>query len=119
MIPLVDMNAVVAALGSRLAARIDGVMAGGRFILGPEVAEFEATLAAWAGTPTAVGVASGTDALVLALKLRGVGPGDAVFVPSFTFAATAEAVALVGAMPVFVEVRADTFNLDPERLAAA
>ena len=84
-----------------------------QFILGPEVRAFEADLAAFCGARHAVTCASGTDALMLALMRQGIGPGDAVFCPSFTFCATAEVAALVGATPVFVDVEADTFNIDP------
>src|SRR6185437_7394539 len=90
-----------------------------QFMLGPEVKAFEQELAAFCGARHAVGCASGTDALVLALRAKGVGLGDAVFCPSFTFCATAEVVALVGAVPVFVDVHAETFNMDADGLAAA
>ncbi|MGH9005757.1 MAG: DegT/DnrJ/EryC1/StrS family aminotransferase, partial [Acidimicrobiia bacterium] len=95
------------------------VLAHGQFILGPEVEELEARLAALSGVPAAVTCSSGTDALLLALMAWEVGPGDAVFVPAFTFAATAEVAALVGATPVFADVSPDTFNLDPDSLVAA
>lgn len=97
-------------------ARIAAVLDHGRFILGPEVAELEAALAAFAGAAHAVAVSSGTDALVMALMAEGVGPGDAVFVPAFTFTATAEVALLLGATPVFVDVDARTFNIDPQDL---
>jgi dTDP-4-amino-4,6-dideoxygalactose transaminase len=107
----------------RIAAEIDGaiarVLATGAFIMGPEVTAFEAELAAFAGAPHALGCANGTDALVLPLMAWGIGPGDAVFCPSFTFVATAEAAALVGAEPVFVDVRPDTYNMDPASLEEA
>ena len=98
---------------------IQRVVEHGRFILGPEVAEVEARLGAFCGGAHVVSCASGTDALLLILLGWGVGRGDAVFVPSFTFAATAEVVALVGATPVFVDVRRETFNLDPSSLKDA
>jgi dTDP-4-amino-4,6-dideoxygalactose transaminase len=91
----------------------------GQFILGPEVTELENQLSAFAGAKHCVSCANGTDALGLVLMAEGVGPGDAVFVPAFTFAATAEVVAWVGATPVFVDVIEDTFNLDPARLETA
>ena len=87
--------------------------------MGPQVAQFEKDIAAWAGVKHAIACANGTDALLLVLRAWGVGPGDAVFVPSFTFAATAEVVALAGASPVFVDVLPDTFNMDPASLDAA
>src|SRR5262249_30021301 len=90
-----------------------------QFILGPEVRELEAALAAFCGAKHAISCASGTDALTLVLLARSVGPGDAVFCPSFTFAATAEAPALLGASPVFVDVDEATFNIDPESLERA
>jgi dTDP-4-amino-4,6-dideoxygalactose transaminase len=90
-----------------------------QFILGPEVRTFEAELAAFCGARHVVTCASGTDALVLALRAMGVGPGDAVLCPSFTFCATAEVAALVGATPVFVDVDATTFNIDAKGLAGA
>jgi dTDP-4-amino-4,6-dideoxygalactose transaminase len=89
------------------------------FVLGPEVKSFETELAAFCGAQHVITCASGTDALVLALRAMGIGPGDAVFCPSFTFCATAEVVALVGATPVFVDVDAATFNIDANRLASA
>jgi dTDP-4-amino-4,6-dideoxygalactose transaminase len=98
---------------------IAAVLTHGRYIMGPEVAELEAALASFCGAPEVVSCASGTDALLLALMLHGVGPGDAVLVPSFTFASTAEVVALLGATPVFVDVEERTFNLDPARVAEA
>jgi len=87
--------------------------------LGPQVAQLEKELAAWAGVKHAIACANGTDALLLVLRAWGVGPGDAVFVPAFTFAATGEVVALAGATPVFVDVLPDTFNMDPASLEAA
>jgi dTDP-4-amino-4,6-dideoxygalactose transaminase len=91
----------------------------GRYILGPEVTEFENQLAAYVGVKHVVACANGTDALLLPLYASGIGPGDAVFVPSFTFAATAEVVALAKAEPVFVDVDADTYNIDIASLEAA
>jgi dTDP-4-amino-4,6-dideoxygalactose transaminase len=90
-----------------------------QFILGPEVRTFEAELAAFCGAKHVVSCASGTDALVLALRARGIGPGDAVICPSFTFCATAEVAALVGATPIFVDVDEATFNIDAKGIAGA
>ncbi len=84
--------------------------------MGPEVAELEAALCAFSGARHAIGVASGTDALLMALMSEGVGPGDAVFVPAFTFTASAEVIVLAGACPVFVDIDPRTFNIDTERL---
>ncbi len=118
-IPFIDLQAQKQRLDGRIEAAIARVLDHGRFIHGPEVAEFETQLAAFVGVDHAVGCANGTDALQLALRALGAGPGDAVFVPAFTFAATAEVVCLVGATPVFVDVRADTFNIDPDSLRDA
>ncbi len=113
----------LAAQQRRIRGRVDEAVARvldhGRYIMGPEVAEFEADLAAFVGEGEVVSCASGTDALVMALLVRRAGVGDAVFVPSFTFAATAEAVALLGATPVFVDIDPVSFNLDAASLDAA
>jgi dTDP-4-amino-4,6-dideoxygalactose transaminase len=105
----------------RTASRTDSVLMrvldGGRYILGPEVSEFEDEMAAYIGCENAVGVASGTDALLLILKAMGIGPGDEVVTTAFTFFATAEVIALTGAVPVFADIDPLTFNLDPERAA--
>jgi dTDP-4-amino-4,6-dideoxygalactose transaminase len=118
-LPFIDLGAQRRAIGSRMDEAMARVLAHGQFVLGPEVAELEAELAERAGVRRVVSCASGTDALVMVLLAHRVGPGDAVLVPSFTFAATAGAVALVGATPVFVDVLADSGNLDPEALAPA
>ncbi|HYC02700.1 MAG TPA: DegT/DnrJ/EryC1/StrS aminotransferase family protein [Azospirillaceae bacterium] len=118
-IPFIDLAAQRRRLGSGLDQAIARVLDHGAFILGPEVQELESRLAAFSGARHAIGCANGTDALVLALMAMGIGPGCAVIVPSFTFAATAEAVALVGAVPLFVDVREDSFNLDAEALPQA
>jgi dTDP-4-amino-4,6-dideoxygalactose transaminase len=111
-LPLIDLAAQRAHLAGRIEAAIARVLAHGQFILGPEVGALEQALAARVGVRHVVACASGTDALLLALLARGVGPGDAVFVPAFTFAASAEAVALAGATPVLVDIGSD-FTLDP------
>lgn len=95
------------------------VAAGSRYIMGPEVKELEEQLAQYVGTSHCISCANGTDALQLALMVWGTGPGDAVFVPDFTFFSSAEVVAAVGATPVFVDVKAETFNVDPEDLVRA
>ncbi|WP_019169784.1 DegT/DnrJ/EryC1/StrS family aminotransferase [Pseudaminobacter salicylatoxidans] len=115
----IDLGAQRARIRDRLSAAIDRVVDEGKYILGPEVAEFEAQLAAYTGVKHVVACANGTDALQLPLMAAGIGPGDAVFVPSFTFAATAEVVALTGAEPVFIDVDADTYNIDIDSLEAA
>ncbi len=118
-IAFIDLQAQRRRLGEPLNRAIAAAVEGGQWILGPQVTQFEKDIAAWAGVKHAVACANGTDALLLVLKAWGVGAGDAVFVPAFTFAATAEVVALAGASPVFVDVLADTFNMDPASLEAA
>lgn len=118
-IAFIDLAAQQARLRPRLEAAINRVLDHGQYIMGPEVAELERGLADFCGARHAITCANGTDALVLVLMAWDIGPGDAVFVPTFTFIATAEAVALVGATPVFVDVRPDTFNLDVAHLEAA
>jgi dTDP-4-amino-4,6-dideoxygalactose transaminase len=116
-IPLSDVKAQYAPLLDELRRRLDDVLASGRFVLGPNVRAFEDEAAAYLGVPHAVGVANGTDALVLALDALGIGPGDEVVCPAFTFFATAEAIARRGATPVFADVDAATLNLDPADVA--
>jgi dTDP-4-amino-4,6-dideoxygalactose transaminase len=118
-IAFIDLQAQRHRLGAPLEAAIKAAVEGGQWILGPQVAQFERDIAQWAGVKHAIACANGTDALLLLLRAWGVGPGDAVFVPAFTFAATAEVVALAGASPVFVDVLSDTFNMDPVSLDAA
>jgi dTDP-4-amino-4,6-dideoxygalactose transaminase len=115
-IPFVDLAAQQARIKPALDGAIARVLAHGQYIMGPEVAELEARLCAFTGARHCISCANGTDALALALMTLEVRPGDAVLVPSFTFAATAEVVPWLGAVPVFVDVRADTFNLDPAGL---
>jgi dTDP-4-amino-4,6-dideoxygalactose transaminase len=119
MIPFIDLAAQRRRLGGAVDAAVARVLGHCQFILGPEVRAFEAELAKFCGAKHAVTCASGTDALVLALRARGIGPGDAVICPSFTFCATAEVAALVGATPVFVDVDAATFNIDTNGIAGA
>lgn len=117
-IPFVDLKAQYHRLKDRIHTRIDDVLDHGRFIMGPEIGELEEQLAGFAEVKHAVAVSSGTDALVVALMAEEIGPGDAVFVPAFTFTATAEVVLLLGATPVFVDVDPGTFDMDPADLAA-
>jgi dTDP-4-amino-4,6-dideoxygalactose transaminase len=100
-------------------ARIRTVLDHGKYIMGPEVAELEAALADFAGAGHCVACASGTDALLMALMAWGIGPGDAVFVPSFSFFATAEVVAMLGAVPVMVDIEPKTFVISPQSLERA
>jgi dTDP-4-amino-4,6-dideoxygalactose transaminase len=118
-IPFIDVAAQRRRLGAAIDAAIARVTEHCQFILGPEVRALEAELARFCGARHAVSCASGTDALVLVLMAKGIGPGDAVFCPSFTFCATAEVVALLGATPVFADVDEATFNIDPASLERA
>jgi dTDP-4-amino-4,6-dideoxygalactose transaminase len=118
-VPLVDLQAQRRRLGKRIDDALLRVCEHANFIMGAEVADFERRLAEFCGTRHALGCGNGTDALMLGLMAKGVGPGDAVFCPTFTFAATAEVVALLHATPVFVDVLEDTFNIDPGSLINA
>lgn len=118
-IAFIDLQAQQRALGDRLARRIQKVLDHGGFIMGPEVGELERRLADFVGVRHAVTCSSGTDALLMSLMALGIGPGDAVFTTPFTFIATAEVIALVGATPVFVDVDPQTFNMDPGHLERA
>lgn len=118
-IPFIDVAAQRRRLGKAIDDAVARVLDHCQFILGPEVRELETQLSAFAGVKHTVSCASGTDALMLVLLAKGVGKGDAVFCPSFTFAATAEVVALLGASPVFVDVEESTFNMDVDSLERA
>lgn len=114
----IDLGKQLKRIRSGVDAAIGNVLSHGAFIMGPEVRELERQLAEFAGVGDVVTCGNGTDALVLALMALKVGAGDCVLVPSFTFCATAEAVCLVGAIPYFVDVLEDTYNMDPASLAA-
>src|SRR5215468_832711 len=116
-VPQLDLAAQYAAIGSELRAAIERVLASQQFILGREGAALEAEIAQFTGVAHAAGLASGTDALILALRACGVEPGDEVLLPPFTFVATGSAVSAVGAKPVFLDIVPSTFNLDPAQLA--
>jgi dTDP-4-amino-4,6-dideoxygalactose transaminase len=118
-IAFIDLQEQRKRLGEPLNRAIMKAVEGGQWVMGPQVAEFEKQLADFAGVKHAIACANGTDALLIVLRAWNVGPGDAVFVPAFTFAASAEVVALVGATPVFVDVFEDTYNIDPASLDAA
>src|SRR4029077_8020233 len=118
-IPFIDVAAQRRRLGRAVDDAIARVLGHCQFILGPEVREAEAQLAAFCGVRHAITCASGTDALVLPLMAKGIGPGDAVICPTFTFTATAEVVALIGATPVFADVEETSFNLDADSLSRA
>jgi len=115
-IPFIDVAAQRRRLGKAIDDAVNKVLNHCQFILGPEVRELESQLAVFCGARQAVSCSSGTDALMLVLLAKRVGPGDAIFCPSFTFAATAEAAALIGATPVFVDVEAETFTMDVNNL---
>ena len=118
-IAFIDLTSQRERLEPGLSKAVADVIASGVYIGGPKVLELEEALRAFCGAAHCVSCANGTDALVLVLRAWRIGPGDAVFVPAFTFAATAGAAALVGATPVFVDVHEDTFNMDAESLASA
>lgn len=115
-IAFLDLAAQQERLGPALRQRLDAVLAHCRFVMGPEVAELEGRLAAWVGARECVGVSSGTDALQIVMMAEGIGRGDAVFLPAFTYTATAEVPLVLGATPVFVDVDPKTFQIDPEHL---
>jgi UDP-2-acetamido-2-deoxy-ribo-hexuluronate aminotransferase len=115
----VDLRTQYAALRESVNARIQRVLDHGQYVMGPEVRELEDRLAAWTGAGHCIAVASGTEALLIALLALEVKPGDEVITTPFTFAATAEMIALIGAQPVFVDVEADTANIDAAKIEAA
>ena len=119
MIPLIDLGAQQARIRDKIDAGISRVLDHGMYIMGPEITAIETRLAAAADSRHCISCASGTDALMLALLAKGLKPGEGVIVPSFTFAASAEVMPALGAMPVFAEVDATSFNLDPTGLPAA
>lgn len=119
MIPILDLRRQYHALKAEMAAAIDAVLEGGHFINGPNVAALEEEVASYTGTGFGVGLNSGTDALHLALRALDIGPGDEVITTPFSFVATTEAIAMVGATPVFVDIDPKTFNIDPLRIEPA
>jgi len=119
MIPFIDLSAQQQRIRLEIDARIKAVLDHGAYIMGPEIRELEQRLADYVGVKHALSCASGTDALLMALMAYGVGPGDAIFTTPFTFVATVEVIVQVGATPVFVDIEADTFNMDPAKLDAA
>src|SRR3954464_14505115 len=118
-VPLFDTRTPLEPLRARIDAAIADVLDSQRFILGPNVTAFEEEFAAYCGAGHAIGVANGTDALTIALRALGVGPGDEVVVPSFTFYASAEAIPPTGARPVFCDVDPETFCVTPETVRTA
>jgi len=119
MIPILDLTAQYLTLQSQLDAAVRQVLAAGQFIMGPNVAAFETEMAAYVGVPHAVGLNSGTDALVLALRALDIGPGDEVITSPFSFFATSEAIVANGARPVFADIDPQTLNVDPAAIEAA
>ncbi|TPW35502.1 DegT/DnrJ/EryC1/StrS family aminotransferase [Oecophyllibacter saccharovorans] len=115
-VPFLDLAAQQKRLEPVLRQRLEKVLSHCRFVMGPEVEELERELARFSGARHAIGVSSGTDALLAVMMGEGIGPGDAVFLPAFTYTATAEVVLLLGATPVFVDVDPDTFQIDPHSL---
>ncbi|HXY24995.1 MAG TPA: DegT/DnrJ/EryC1/StrS family aminotransferase [Candidatus Acidoferrum sp.] len=115
-VPQLDLAAQYASIGPEIRAALECVLASQQFVLGREGAALESEIAALCGVAYGVGVASGTDALILALRARGVQPGDEVLLPPFTFVATGSAVSALGAKPVFADIRPETYNLDPSEL---
>jgi len=118
IIEFVDLKTQQARIRKELDAAIARVLDHGRYIMGPEIMSFEKELASFCGAKHAISCSSGTDALLIALMAKGIGPGDAVLCPAFTYTATPESVAILGASPVFVDVDPATFNIDPSGLAA-
>jgi UDP-2-acetamido-2-deoxy-ribo-hexuluronate aminotransferase len=118
-INFIDLKAQQESIRPQLEKNIHTVLQHGRYILGPEVKELEEKLADFVGVNHCIGVSSGTDALLMCLMAQNIGPGDAIFTTPFTFIATAEVISLLGATPVFVDIDARTFNLDPEKLKLA
>ncbi|MBN8529510.1 MAG: DegT/DnrJ/EryC1/StrS aminotransferase family protein [Caulobacterales bacterium] len=119
MIPFIDLQAQRLRLNGKIEAAVQQAVVGGAWVMGPQVRQFETDLAAFGQAKHALGCANGTDALALPLMAWGIGRGDAVFTPSFTFAATAEIVPWFDAEPVFIDVDARTYNMDPSHLEAA
>lgn len=118
-IPILDLTPEVEALWPTLNEKLKEVIFSGQFIIGPEVKNFESEVAAWLGTKHAIGVNSGTDALVIGLRAAGIGEGDEVITSPFSFFASAESISNVGARPVFVDVELDSMNIDPDKIEAA
>ncbi len=115
----IDLGAQQRRIFEEIQNNIDAVLKHGKYIMGPEVEKLEKTLCKYVGAKHAIACASGTDALLLALMAKGVGPGDAIFTTPFTFISTAEVICLLGAVPVFVDIDPETFNINPKNLELA
>jgi len=118
-IPFIDLKSQYQSLKTDIDARIGSVLEHGQYIMGPEVKELEDSLQAWSGAKFCITVASGTEALLIALMALGVGPGDEVITTPFTFIATAEVIVLLGATPVYVDIEPDTCNIDASKIEVA
>ena len=118
MVQYIDLKSQYARLKDRIGEGISEVLEGGQYVLGPAVKNFEQEMSDYLGVRHSIGVSNGTDAIIMALLGLGLTPKDAVFVPSFTYVATAEAILMGNATPVFVEVDEKSFNIDPEDLSA-
>lgn len=119
MIPFIDLKAQYEAIKPQVQARINQVLEHGQYIMGPEVIELEEKLAAYVGVKHCISASSGTDTLLIAMMALGIGSGDEVITTPFTFIATGEMIALLGAKPVFVDIDPKTYNIDPSKIAAA
>src|SRR6056297_494049 len=117
-VPLLDITRDNRPFREEFIEALTGVVDSGRFLFGPDVTELEQEVATYSQVENAVGCASGSDALLLALMSLDIGPGDEVIVPSFTFFASVSCITRLGATPVFVDIRPDTFNIDPESIAS-
>jgi len=115
----IDLKSQYEAIRSSIQQRIDNVLQHGQFIMGPEIKELEERLSSYVGCKYCISCSSGTGALLLSLMAYGIGPGDGIFTTPFTFIATAEVISLLGATPIFVDIDADTFNIDPQKLVEA
>lgn len=118
MIPILDLTEQYRALKDEIQAAVNGVLESGKFILGPEVSLFEQEAADYLGVRHAIGVNSGTDALAIGMRAMGIAPDDEVITTPFSFFATAESISTIGAKPVFADIEADTFNIDPRKIEA-
>jgi len=119
MVPLFELTRQYQSLKSELDGAVIDLLASGSYVLGPAVEEFENAAAGYLGVKHAIGVANGTDALLLSMRALGIAPGDEIITTPFSFIATAEVVSLLGATPVFVDIEPETFNIDPEKIEAA
>lgn len=118
-IPFIDLKSQYKALEENIKSRINTVLEHGQYVMGPEVAELEAKLAEFVGVKHCISASSGTDTLMIAMMALGIGPGDEVITSPFTFIATGEMIALIGATPVFVDIDPKTYNIDPSKIEAA